>query len=71
MDERNDAEKRSGTGYVGWAAYGLFTIGTASALVAVLALVNTRHEPDFLGAGLCLIASALGFGLLLNGMLRR
>lgn len=70
MDESTNREKRANFGYVGWAAYGLFAVGTGAGLVAIVALFH-GPEPNFTGAGVCLIASALGFGLLLNGMLRR
>ena len=61
-------EKRATTGYVGWAMHGLYVVGTVSFLAGAYALI--RFE-DGDGAGACWIATALSFGLLLNGLARR
>ncbi len=45
-----------------------FIIGIFGFLGALFAIFNTN---DYTGAGLCLIASALAFGLLANAMFRK
>jgi hypothetical protein len=42
-------------------------VGIAAFLAAVLAVFN---EYDYVGAGLCLLASAFAFGLLANAIFR-
>ena len=69
MSQESESGKDNVAGLVGWSARGLFFVGVSSVLVALVALIG--EEADFDGAGLCLIAAALGFGLLLNGMLRK
>jgi hypothetical protein len=44
-----------------------FVVGIAAFLAAILAVFN---EYDYVGGGLCLLASALIFGLLANSILR-
>jgi hypothetical protein len=64
----NQDERKTTTGYVGWAMHGLYTVGTMSFLSGFYVLF--RYD-DGTGAGACWIATALSFGLLLNGLLRR
>ena len=63
----NDLPERSSLrGLIGFAMLGLCVIGMAAAFVALLALTRS----DFVGGGVSLVASALSFGLLLNGVVR-
>ena len=62
----DDVGRRETTGYVGWALRSLFGIGIVSVVVSVASL----YYKDFVGAGVCLIAAGLSFGLMLNGLLR-
>ena len=67
-----DDDKRTTTGYVGWAMHGLYVVGTVSFLAGAYAAVlafNDKTPPT--GAGVCWIATALSFGLLFNGLTRR
>jgi hypothetical protein len=52
----------------GLSVIGGFVVGIVGFLAALLAIFN---EYDYVGAGLCLIASALAFGLLANAMFRK
>ena len=61
MDEKRFAS------WAGLMVLGGFIIGIAGFLAAILAVFN---EYDYIGAGLCLLASAIVFGLLANAMLR-
>ena len=51
----------------GYGVIGLFVVGIAALVVALLAVVN---EADFIGAGLCLLAAATAFGHLVNAVFR-
>ena len=65
-------EKRTTTGYVGWAMHGLYVVGTLSFLAgAYEAVLAFKNETGATGAGACWIATALSFGLLLNALTRR
>ncbi len=46
--------------FLGLAIIGALVVGGAGFVIAVLATVN---GPDYMGAGLGLVASAIGFGL--------
>jgi len=65
---QKDDEKRTTTGYVGWAMHGLYVVGTLSFLAGAYVLL---YFQDGVGAGVCWVATALSFGLLLNGLARR
>ena len=51
----------------GYSVIGLFVVGIAALVVALLAVVN---ETDFIGAGLCLLAASTAFGHLVNAVFR-
>jgi hypothetical protein len=60
--------KKKGASSPGLSIIGGFIIGIAGFFAALLAVFN---EYDYAGAGLCLIASALAFGLMSNAMFRK
>ena len=67
-----DDDKRTTTGYVGWAMHGLYVVGTVSFLAgAYAAVLAFNDQAPATGAGVCWIATALSFGLLFNGLTRR
>lgn len=68
MTEGSSEKRERVPAYVGLAAQGLLLVGVANLVLAAAAVFR---EIDFVGAGVCGIASALSFGLLLNGFLRR
>jgi len=51
----------------GLAVIGGFIVGLVAFLAAILAVFN---EFDYVGAGLCFLASAFAFGLLANAIYR-
>ena len=69
----NAEEKGTTRGYVGWSIHGLYVTGTASFFAGCYVLVRgvMENEENGIGAGVCWIATALSFGLLLNGVMRR
>lgn len=69
MAEKNSSPAPPGSGLVGLALVSLCIIGLISAFFAITCLIKT--EPDFVGGGLLLIASAVSFGQLLSGLLRK
>jgi hypothetical protein len=60
-------EKRYGVS-VGLSILGGFLVGIFGLFAAFLSLVN---EYDYIGVGVCLLASAFAFGLLTNAFLRK
>ena len=56
-----------GSGIVGLAIIGLITVGIASSIGALMAVLN---DNNFIGAGVLAIAATLSFGLLLNSLVR-
>ena len=52
----------------GLSILGGFVIGIIALLAGLLAVFN---EYDYIGAGLCFLASALAFGLLANALFRK
>jgi len=67
-DSRDNKPLSAMAGFVGLISSALVVVGVGSAIAAVASLAQS--EPIFVGCGLCLIASALSFGLLLNGCVR-
>ncbi len=67
----NADEKRTTAGYVGWSTHGLYITGTVSFFAGLYVLLLMENVDNGIGAGVCWIATALSFGLLLNGVLRR
>ncbi len=63
MEKNNPSQSVAGLSVIG-----LFIIGIAGLTAALFAVVN---DQNYLGAGVCLAASALAFGLLANAMFRR
>jgi len=60
-------EKRSPV-WAGLSVLGGFIIGIIAFLAGLLAVLN---EYDYVGAGLCFLASAFAFGLLANALFRK
>ena len=60
-------ENRNGV-WAGLSVLGGFIVGVFGLLASLLALFN---EYDYVGVGLCLLASAVAFGLLANAILRK
>lgn len=60
---------RPGSCLVGFASIALGMVGVGG-VVAAIGAIGGIGKPDFVGAGVCLIASSLSFGLLLNALLR-
>jgi hypothetical protein len=60
-------EKRVGV-WVGLCLFGGFLVGVFGLFAALLSLVN---EYNYIGVGLCLLASAFAFGLIANALLRK
>ena len=54
--------------WAGLSVLGGFIIGIIALLAGILAVFN---EYDYIGAGLCFLASALAFGLLANALFRK
>lgn len=69
MKDNHNSRETPGSGYVGLALVALCGIGLASAFFAMGSV--TQFTPDYRGGGLLFIASAISFGLLLNGLLRK
>jgi hypothetical protein len=67
MKNANSQQARPGTGLVGLACFALCVVGVGPAVIAVCAVVD---KVDYVGGGVFAVASALSFGLLLNGLLR-
>lgn len=57
---------KSGTKIVGLLAFACIIVGIGSIVAALFAFFGG----EFVGAGLCLLAAALAFGLLANAVLR-
>jgi len=57
---------RLGRGLVGFAEWGLYVVGSVGLLSAFASL----DHGDYAGAGSCLLASAVSFGLALHALLR-
>ena len=60
-------EKRYGV-WAGLSVLGGFVVGVFGLFAAMLSLFN---EYDYVGVGLCLLASAFAFGLLANAIFRK
>ena len=60
--------KKKGYSYPGLSVIGGFIVGITGILAALLSIFN---EYDYVGAGLCLMASAIAFGQLANAMFRK
>ncbi len=60
-------ESRSSV-WAGLSILGGFLVGIIALLAGLLAVFN---EYDYIGAGLCFLASALAFGLLANALFRK
>jgi hypothetical protein len=60
------AEKRTPV-WAGLSVIGGFIVGIIAFLAGILAVFN---EFNYIGAGLCFLASALAFGLLANSIFR-
>ncbi len=54
--------------WAGLSILGEFLVGIITLLAGLLAVFN---EYDYIGAGLCFLASALAFGLLANALFRK
>ena len=54
--------------WAGLSVLGGFVIGIIALLAGLLAVFN---EFDYIGAGLCFLASAIAFGLLENALIRK
>ncbi len=54
--------------WAGLIILGGFVVGVIAILAGLLAIIN---EFDYVGAGLCFLASAFAFGLLANSIYRR
>lgn len=67
MSREDTTERRRASGYIGWAVSCLLLVG----LVSLAAGLFVGWNEEYNAAGLCFIASALSFGMLLNGLLRR
>ncbi len=57
---------KPGSGLIGFATIAICVVGVGAAIAAVGAIDRSHY----VGVGVCLIASALSFGLLLNAFLR-
>ena len=68
-----DEEQRStAAGYAGFAVYGACVAGLLGLLAGFAAFLTGPTDPQhYIGAGVCLAAAALAFGLLANAVLRR
>jgi hypothetical protein len=62
MDERRHA------GWAGLSVLGGTLVGIASFFAGILSVIN---DYDYVGAGLCFLASGFAFGLLANALFRR
>jgi hypothetical protein len=60
------AERRS-SAWVGILIISGFIVGLIALFAGILSVIN---EFDYIGAGLCFLASAFAFGLLANSILR-
>ncbi|MFT7630832.1 MAG: hypothetical protein ACI87E_001840 [Mariniblastus sp.] len=69
MTKQKSSPPPPGSGLVGLALVALSGIGIVSAIFGILALAE--FERDSVGGGLLLIASAISFGMLLNGLIRK
>lgn len=65
MDDKNQNNTSSTPGLV---VLGCIAVSAASLFIGIISAVN---ENDFVGAGVCLIASALSVGLLANAVWRK
>lgn len=54
--------------FLGFVVFGLFGVGVVGLFLAFYAV--DRESAGTIGAGICLVASALSFGLLLNALLK-
>jgi hypothetical protein len=59
--------ERNSSGWVGILVIGGFIVGIVALFAGILSILN---EFDYVGAGLCFLASAFAFGLLVNAILR-
>jgi hypothetical protein len=75
MNQDLDRDRGYAAGLVGLAARGLFAVGCTSLVVALVVLFlhfgKDQYGEKFLAVGLCLLASAVSWGALLNGIARR
>ena len=75
MTQDGDYDKGYAAGLVGLAARGLFAVGCASLVVALVVLLVEfpvgQEGQKYIGVGLCLLASAVSWGALLNGIARK
>jgi hypothetical protein len=69
MAEKENSSPPPLSGLVGFALIALCAVGIVSAFCSILAL--NKSQPDYIGGALLLIASAISFGQLLNGLLRK
>ena len=63
MDEKRYASRAAGLSVIGG-----FIIGVVAFFVGILSVFN---EFNYVGAGLCFLASAFAFGLLANALYRK
>lgn len=68
MTEESGTNRKTISGYVGWTIHGLWITGTAAFILGIYLLFPSQ---DGIGTGVCWIATALCYGQLLNGLLRR
>ena len=61
-------ENKSNPVWAGLSLLGGFIVGLIGMLAGFLAILN---EFDYIGAGLCFLASAMAFGLLANSIYRK
>jgi hypothetical protein len=61
-------EERRNPVWAGLSVLGSFIVGIIALLAGILAILN---EFNYIGAGLCFMASALAFGLLANSFFRK
>lgn len=61
-------DKKSNPVWAGLSVLGGFIVGIIGLLAGLLAILN---EFNYIGAGLCFLASALAFGLLANSIYRK
>ena len=61
-------ENKGNPVWAGLSVLGSFIVGLIGMLAGLLAILN---EFDYIGAGLCFLASGLAFGLLANSIYRK
>lgn len=75
MNQDLDKDRGYAAGLVGLAARGLFAVGCTGLVVALVILFlhfnDDQYGAKFVGVGICLLASAVSWGALLNGIARR